>query len=342
MRNDWALTTIACAAMLFITNGSRPPREQKQNVACHSAHTVTTSETTAWKVMPADLPLPAPGDVIRKNVEEVRVVFSVIDRQGHFVNDISPADLEVKDTDRAIDELTGFARTSNLPLRLGLVVDSSESMAREFGQQQRAAGEFLRNIVRPEYDRAFVMTFATRVDARRTYVHGGDDVEKLTMQAQSGGQTALYDAICSACTDELMNMQEELPIRRVLILLSDGEDTQSLHTLPDALDWAQRPGIAIYAITVHKPRGDYPGDRVLRELASATGGRAFILKNYNQLAPVFSEIESELRAQYVVTYRRSVAPPHSGFHPLQISVRNHPGLKVNFRRGYFAATRYGE
>ncbi len=340
MRNDW-LMTIACAAMLLIANHSLPSRGrmEKQNASCQSRPVITRDIPV--RLAPVDLPVPAAGDIIRKNVEEVRVVFSVLDRQGRFVDDMTPNDVELKDDDRIIDELTGFSRSSNLPLRLALLVDVSESMTREFGQEQQAAGDFLRNVVRPEYDQAFVLTFATRVDPKQPYLHEAH-VEKLKMHAQSGGQTALYDAICSACLDELMNAQENSPVRRVIVLLSDGEDTQSRHSFPEAVEWAQRAGVAVYAVTVHNARGEFPGDRVLKELASGTGGRAFVLKNYDQLPSVFSEIEGELRAQYVVTYRRSVAPPHSGFHALQVMLRNHPGLKVNCRRGYFAATTFGE
>lgn len=342
MRNDWIIT-IACGAMLLVANHSRPSRGQveKQNASCQSPHLLTHDSTA--RLAAVDLPVPAAGDIIRKNVEEVRVVFSVLDRQGRFVDDITPNDVELKDDDRAIAELTGFSRTANLPLRLALVVDVSESMTREFGQEQQAAGDFLHKVVRPEYDQAFVLTFATQVDPRQPYIRAGEaHVEKLKMHAQSGGQTALFDAICSACLDELMTVQENSPVRRVIVLLSDGEDTQSRHGLPDAVEWAQRAGVAVYGVTVHKTRGESPGDRVLRELTSASGGRAFILKSYDQLPSVFTEIEGELRAQYVVTYRRSVAPPHSGFHALQVRLRNHPELKANCRRGYFAATTFGE
>jgi Ca-activated chloride channel homolog len=332
---------IACGAMLLIANHSRPSRGQmeKQNASCQSRPVI--ARDIPVRLAPADLPVPAAGDIIRKNVEEVRVVFSVLDRQGRFVDDMTPSDVELKDDDRIIDELTGFSRSANLPLRLALLVDVSESMTREFGQEQQAAGDFLRNVVRPEYDQAFVLTFATRVDPKQRYLHEAH-VEKLKMHAQSGGQTALYDAICSACLDELMHAQENSPVRRVIVLLSDGEDTQSRHSLPDAVEWAQRAGVAVYAVTVHNGRGEFPGDRVLKDLAAASGGRAFILKSYDQLPSIFTEIEGELRAQYVVTYRRSVAPPRSGFHRLQVTLRNHPGMKVNYRRGYFAATTFGE
>src|SRR5579884_4303399 len=303
MRNDW-LMTIACGAMLLIANHSRPSRGQveKQNASCRSPH-VLTRDTPAH-LAAVDLPLPAAGEIIRKNVEEIRVVFSVLDRQGRFVNDITPGDVELKDDDRTIDDLTGFSRSSNLPLRLALLVDVSESMTREFGQEQQAAGDFLRNVVRPEYDQAFVLTFATRVDPKQPYLHEAH-VEKLKMHAQSGGQTALYDAICSACLDELMNVQENLPVRRVIVLLSDGEDTQSRHSLPDAVEWAQRAGVAVFAVTVHNARGAFPGDRVLKDLAAASGGRAFILQTYDQLPSVFTEIEGELRAQFAFDLREN-------------------------------------
>lgn len=276
---------------------------------------------------------------ISKRVEEIRVVFTVVDRNGRFVPDVNPDQIDVVDNGKVISSLSSFSRSSELPLRIGLLVDVSESMTSGFASEQRAAAEFLGRVVRSERDEAFLLPFATKVMGRFRYVQQSTVVRAMSSY-RAGGQTALYDAICSASRDAVMNADENVPVRRVIVLLSDGDDTESMHAMQDAIGWAQRAEIALYPITVHvtvhKRRRDYPGDPVLREIASATGGEFFIASNYDQVTAVFARIENELRSQYVLTYLRSQAPRSNGFHTLQLRIRNRPELKVYYRRGYFA------
>jgi Ca-activated chloride channel family protein len=171
---------------------------------------------------------------------------------------------------------------------------------------------------------------------RKSSYEGTPALLELIGSLQAGGQTALYDAICNACIDDFMTGEENSPVRRVLVLVSDGEDTQSRHNLSDVIASALRADITVYAISLHSARYEFRGDRILQEMASATGGRAFILSSHRQVEAVFAQIEARLRSQYVVTYRRSQAPAHGGFHPVAVTPgKNLDGAKVSCRRGYY-------
>ena len=324
MRNDVAVLLV-CSAILLLAGATHPSR-----------HLQSPGPPVIEKPLVASPQLAESTATISKNVEEVRLVFTVLDRHGRTIPGLGRQDVLVRDAGSQIAEFTSFVASSDLPLRLGLLVDSSDSMRKGFAGEQLAAAEFLERVLRPGIDVGFVLGFSA-TGTRKTSDEGTPALVTLIRGFQPGGQTSLYDAICAACSDELISARETFPVRRVIVLLSDGEDTQSRHNLQDAIASAQRAEIAVYAVSVHSSRYEFPGDRVLKELAAGTGGRAFILNNYRQLAPVFAQIEDELRSQYVLTYRRSQAPSRGGFHPVQVVIRKQPGLRVNCRRGYFAA-----
>ena len=265
----------------------------------------------------------------------MRVAFTVLDHKGHAVGGIGPQDLDVADDRSPVSELTSFVRASDLPLRLALLVDVSESVANGLSEEQRAALEFLQTVVRPGRDQVFLVAFATRLMLQTSY-QGRTEGLRLVSTYRAGGQTALYDAICASCSNDSIASVDDSPARRAILLLSDGEDTQSYHTFKDAIACAQRAEISIYAITIHSWKSGRRGDKVLDELASSTGGTSYILASHDQLSTVFAQIEEDLRSQYVLTYRRSLVSPHPGFHVLQLTVRNRDNPKLNYRRGYFA------
>ena len=278
---------------------------------------------------------PQPLTTISKNVEEVRLAFTALDRQGHALDGIGPQDLDLADDRTPVSELTSFVRTSDLPLRLALLVDVSESVAKGLSEEQQASLEFLQTVVRPGRDQVLLMAFASRVMLQTPYPGKGEGL-KLVSTYRAGGQTALYDAICAASSNDVIPSLDDSPARRAIVLLSDGEDTESYHTFKDAISCAQRAEVSIYAITIHSSETGRRGDKTLEELTSLTGGMAYILSRHDQLSSAFAQIEQDLRSQYVLTYRRSLAPPHSGFHSLQLTVRNAENAKLNYRRGYFA------
>jgi VWFA-related protein len=263
--------------------------------------------------------MPAPVALtIRRTVPEVQMVFAAEDHQGHPVPNLGAGEIKVLDNGVAAP-LTSFQAAAGLPLRLALLLDASDSMRGGFAAERRAAGVFLRRTEHSAGDQIFVMTFAARERS------GQGAVSARAM----GGQTALYDSLIHA-TKMLASVE---PARRVLLLFSDGEDNYSRATLAEAIAALQRWNVVVYSITMHSLRLEYPGDRVLREIAAATGGRAFLLPSYARTSRVFAEVERELSAQYVVGFRPAGALAPGEFHAVKIMAR---GTVIRARAGYYA------
>jgi len=251
---------------------------------------------------------------------EVRIAFRVgNDRSKSAV--LARSDITIRSENQAVTAITSFDRADDLPLQLALVVDASGSMQEIFPEERLAAEKFLKQLVRPQVDEAFVVGFAT--GALVTHSAALEDI-------RPDGQTALYDTLYEVART-LQGTPRPESARRAIILLSDGEDNWSRRTLEEAIAAAQQADAVIYGITAHSRRYEFRGDGVLQELAGATGGRAFVLKHFDRLDKVLDVIEAELRSYYVVGFR----PPSlaCGFHPVKISVRGRS--KVRARGGYY-------
>jgi Ca-activated chloride channel family protein len=280
-------------------------------------------------------PVPAPSWVptvtIRRHIEEVRLTFSV-DDDKRVLKNLPDGTFTIYDNEQEVSP-TAFSADSDLPLRVGLLVDRSDSVRKGFPAEQRAAQQFLCSVLRPDVDSIFLLDFTHQLNFRRTTV-GDPDMFAAVNALAPGGQTALYDALHAAAYYDLMTAAEPQPVRRVILLLSDGDDNDSRHSLDDAIAAAQMNDVSIYAITVHAARGYYQGDGVLAALADATGGRAFVLPNLKHLGAVFSEIQDELRSEYLVSFHPAERN-HCGYHSLSVRLQD-PSLHVRARHGYFA------
>jgi Ca-activated chloride channel homolog len=278
------------------------------------------------------LPSSAPALTIHRHVEEVRLTFSVDSDRGACRN--LPADaFTIYDNEQAVTP-TAFSADSDLPLRIGLLVDRSDSVRKEFSAEQQAAERFLQTVLRPEMDSIFLLDFTHLLNFRRGTVGDPQLFATAVNRLAPGGQTALYDALHAAANYDLMIVEETQPVRKVIILLSDGEDTYSRHSLQEAIAASQMSDVSIYAITVHPSNGFSRGDGVLADLADATGGRVFILPNLKHLDAVFSQIQDELRSEYLVSFH---PPEHEecGYHSLFVRTQDR-SFHVRARRGYFA------
>jgi VWFA-related protein len=271
-------------------------------------------------------------------VEEVALCFTVTDSRGQPVNNISAEEIVVLDNGQPIREFTSFGRDFDLPLRLGLLVDLSDSTAKAFSVEQQTAIDFLRRILRPQYDEAFVLGFAQTSNAKAQSEREAARLIDVVGKFRSGGQTALYDAIVQATTQELMRRQEPQPVRRAIVLLSDGEDNDSWRTAGQAIEGAASADTAIYAISVRRTEYGSHGDDAVQRLATETGGRVFLVDKYEGNAEVFSGVEQELRGRYTLTYRRAEAPAAGGFHELRILIHSEKKLRAHHRRGYYVPT----
>jgi VWFA-related protein len=274
--------------------------------------------------------------IFKVGVNEVNVVFTVTDKRGRFVNDLKQSDFKVLDDKRPPEAIRRFGSETNLPLRVGLLVDASNSIRDRFRFEQDAAIEFLNQIIRSKFDRAFVIGFDTTAEVTQDFTDSTEKLSRGVRMLRPGGGTALYDAVYFACRDKLLKSQDDVATRRAIILLSDGEDNQSRVTREEAIEMALRAEVVIYPISTNVSGMKLKGDKVMERMAEATGGRAFFPFKIEDVANAFSEIQDELRSQYLLAYKPAEFQADGRFHSIEIMAENKKNLKVRARKGYYA------
>jgi VWFA-related protein len=263
--------------------------------------------------------------VYRAAAREVRLVVTASDAQGAPA-ELSAGDLQISEDGRPVSALTGFYRTAGRPLEVALLVDVSTSMDKRLAAEVEAARVFLAGALGPA-DRARVVPFAEQVKV--VEVRHVSELEPALATARGhGAVTRLFDAIVVAA--ERFG-PENGDARRVMVLLSDGEDTGSAADLAGALEAAHRAGAALYTIGVG---GDARGREVLRALAERSGGMYFELRTPKELERALAQVGRELGTEYVVTFRPEVAPD-GRFHTVRATT-SRPGVRLRTRAGYFA------
>src|SRR5271166_5032982 len=273
--------------------------------------------------------------VIRKRVNEVNVVFTVTDKRGHYVKDLTQSDFRVYDDNKPAESVRSFSRETNLPLRVGLLIDASNSVRDRFKFEQESAIEFLSQIIRQKFDKAFVIGFDTTPEVTQDFT---DDTEALShgvRMLRPGGGTAMYDAIYYACRDKLMQDKSSGATRRAIILLSDGDDNQSRVSRDEAVEMAQRAEVIIYAISTNVSGTKLRGDKVLEHFADETGGKAFFPFKIQDVSDAFVQIQDELRSQYDVSYKPADFAPNGKYRKIEVLADNKK-YKVRARKGYYA------
>ena len=315
-----------------------------------SPQTATPAQPSAVKTPPPysdsapgsgpDLGAPPDSQVttIVRRVNEVPVVFTVTDRHGHYIKDLQRDDFKILDNNRPPAELRSFRRETNLPLEVGLLVDASNSVRDRFRFEQDSAIEFLNQTVRPRYDRAFVVGFDVTPEVTQDFTDNTELLSRGVRSLRPGGGTAMFDALYFACRDKLLKTHPAGVVRRAIVLLSDGEDNQSHVTREEAIDMAERAEVIVYTISTNITGSPDKGDKVLQRIADATGGRAFFPYKLTDIATNFMEIQEELRSQYMLSYSPADFRADGSYHTIDITARNHKGLQVRSRRGYYAPT----
>jgi VWFA-related protein len=279
------------------------------------------------------LPASTPGYTFHHVVPEVRLQFTVADPQGRLVPNLSAADVRILDDQSPVTRFTDFERDDNLPLRLGIVLDTSDSVKRVLPDEKTAALSFLDRVLRPQTDNAFVMAFGGSVRVWQTPTANRQQlIDAVQRLQQPGWGTRFFDALYSACADQLSGHDNTKLDHRAIVVLSDGDDTESLHVLADVIAIAQRSEIQIYSLTLHSQRAVNSGDQILQRLADATGGRFYIAQSSKDLSSAFAQIEQDLRAQYYVSFPPQAKP---GFHSLRVEVAAPQKLEIHARQGYY-------
>ena len=275
---------------------------------------------------------------IIKVVDEVNVVFTVTDKRGKFVNDLKKDDFQVIDDNKPAQSIRSFRSETNLPLRVGLLIDASNSIRDRFKFEQEAAIEFLNQIVHQQ-DLAFVIGFDTTPEVTQNFTNNTEALSKGVRMLRPGGGTAMYDAIYYACRDQIMAKDKgTLTTRRAIILLSDGDDNQSRVSREEAVEMAQKAEVIIYAISTISRGQMLTGDKVLEHFAEETGGRAFFPFKIQDVSDAFSQIQDELRSQYAISYKPADFQLNGKYHSIQILADNKK-YKVRARKGYYAPLR---
>src|SRR5690242_11381761 len=270
-------------------------------------------------------------------VNEVNVVFTVTDKHNHYVKNLSQNDFRVIDDEKPIQQFR-FTRESNLPLQVGLLIDASNSIRDRFKFEQESAIEFLSSIVRPRFDKAFVVGFDTEPELTQDFTDNTEALARGVRSLRPGGGTAMFDALYFACRDKLLKSEQTRSVRRAVILVSDGDDNESHVTREEAIEMALRANVIVYTISTNFPMGSGGnGDKVLQRIADATGGRAFQPFQLEQVADAFQQIQTDLRSQYELSYVPANFVHDGRFRTIAISALR-KGLKVRSRNGYYAPT----
>jgi VWFA-related protein len=271
---------------------------------------------------------------IRVNANEVSLIFTVTDKKGHFVTGLNLASFGLLDDKRPPEAVLHFTQQTNLPLRVGIMLDTSSSIRQRFQFEQDSAIEFLLQILH-QNDRAFVEGFDIKVDVAQGFTNNIDLLNQGIRKLRPGGGTSLYDALYQTCRDQMLTLQETTSVRKALILVSDGEDNYSHALKSDAIKECQRAETIVYTISTDVSPSRTSGDDNLRDIAEATGGEAFYPEKIEDVAIGFHNIEEELRSQYALVYRPADLKADGSFRTIFLTALD-PRYHVRAQKGYFA------
>ena len=271
---------------------------------------------------------------IRVEVSRVPLLFAVTDKRNRFITDLEKDDFEVFDNN-VKQEIREFVRESDLPLRIGILMDTSNSVRGRFRFEQESAVEFIRGVLAEGSDRAFLVSYDTRAELMVDYTQDAEELARGVRLLRAGGGTALYDAIYYACRDKLPEDQPLAQYRRALIVIGDGDDNQSSVTRDMALEMAHKAEAVIYSISTNRTGQKQSGDTVLRYFAEETGGRSFHPFQATDLEQSFADIANELRHQYFIIYSPTDFALDGSFHKIRVKA-NVKDTLVRARSGYYA------
>lgn len=314
--------SVGCGVVLAQSQPSAAPPAQRTPAANAANSSQTSTEN-----------LPS-GGTIRTRTDEVNVIFTVTDKHGKFVKDLKQREFKILDNNLPPKEIKSFEAETNLPLRVGLLIDASNSIRDRFLFEQQAAIEFLQQTIHPQIDRAFVLAFDEVWTVEQDFTNDLDKLSHGIRAIRPGGGTAMWDAVYYACRDKLMKERAGGTVRLAIVLVSDGDDNQSRVLRQEAIDMAQRAGVIVYAISTNLSNILDTGDHNLKMLAEATGGRAFFPFKLQNLADDFHEVQEELRSQYSVNYKPDQFALNGAYRPIVITVENKK-FRVRAKKGYY-------
>jgi VWFA-related protein len=322
-------TTVAPAPPATVAPAPRTPAPQ----APTAQPPATTPAPQQPNTQPANNP-DQPTETIRVQVNEVNLIFTVTDKKGKFITGLKRENFGLLDDGRPPLAVLRFTQQTNLPLRVGIMLDTSSSIRQRFQFEQDSAVEFLLQILHRD-DRAFVEGFDIQTDLAQDFTNNVDLLNQGIRKLRPGGGTALFDALYKTCKDQMLTLQETGAVRRAIILVSDGDDNYSRVQESDAIKMCQRADTIVYTISTNISPSKDKGDDVLKAISEATGGQPFYPVRLEDVAIGFHNIEEELRSQYHLVYRPANLKMDGSFRTIYLQATD-PRFHVRAQKGYFA------
>src|SRR5712692_5057858 len=322
------LTSLSLAVFLQISLAVRGQQPRPQNRSSPAAPPDQTQEK----------------EVV--NIRRVRLPITVTDKKGQFVSGLSAGDFLITE-DKVPQQIDSFTseENNNLPLYIGVLMDTSPSTAGKLKFEQESAMNFIQTVVRPRKDRVLFATFDDQITLRQDFTDRLELLDRAVFAIKKiGEKTALYDAVWQFCDEKMRSAQG----RRALVIITDGVDTYSRANINDAIDIAQRTETTLFAISTKAGLSSaVPGvesgqvkdkaDRDLERLCDETGGAAFFTGDMLSLERSFSKVSKELRSQYLITYKPTNNQYDGSYRRVDVKLTNgHDSLKLRTKKGYKA------
>jgi Ca-activated chloride channel homolog len=280
------------------------------------------------------------GPMLRVAVDEVAIFFAATDH-GRSVTNLAASEIEIRDNSQLPVAVLAFRNESELPLRLGLIIDSSNSVTNRFLFEQAAATKFLKTVVTGKGDLAFVVGVNNSVLVEQDFTADQTLTARAVDQLTPGGGTALWDAVAFAA-DKLAKRSETQPVARILVVISDGEDNSSTSTLKQAVGRAQQGEVAVYTVSTRDESRKEPsgliGDHALKTLSELTGGSVFMPGSVHGLNGSLANLQQVIRGRYFVSYKPSSFQLDGRYRAIDIKAeKGGHKLTVYARKGYYAS-----
>jgi VWFA-related protein len=318
---------------------STQPQPQQTQTPSSAPSTTNQQNTTQQNTTPAAQQEagPEPGqatETLQLFSREVDLLFAVTDKHGNFINGLQQQNFGLLDDGRPPERVIRFVQQTNLPLRVGIMIDTSSSIRQRFQYEQQAAIDFLLQVMHP-VDRAFVEGFDVQTDIEQDYTNRVDLLDSGISRLRPGGGTALYDSLYKTCRDQMLTLKQSADVRKLIVLVSDGDDDYSRATEDDAIKMCQRAETIVYTISTNTGPSRDKGDDTLLKISDATGGRAFFPTRMEDVSGSFLNIEAELRSQYSLVYVPAGFKQDGSFRTIYLQSLD-PRYVVRAKKGYFA------
>jgi VWFA-related protein len=310
-----------------------PASQQPQTAAPAPAAPAPAQPQPAPELQQRDGPPPQASSITVFS-REVDLIFTVTDKRGNFVTGLTQDRFGLLDDKRPPQNVIRFVQQTNLPLRVGIMLDTSSSIRQRFQFEQQAAINFLLQVLHHE-DRAFVEGFDVQTDITQDFTNRIDLLDTGITKLRPGGGTALFDSLYKTCRDQMLTLQQTTDVRKAIVLVSDGDDDYSRATQNDAIKMCQRAETIVYTISTDTSPSRDKGDDVLQSIADATGGQAFFPIRMEDVAQGFHNIEVELRSQYSLVYVPADFKQDGSFRTIYLQCLD-PRYTVRAKKGYFA------